>query len=494
MSRERARFWTWAGAALLCGLALRLWFVSHMAAVLGDSVVYGDIAKNLLRHGVYGFSQGSTLPGELGASPTLIRLPGYPFFLAACFRIFGMEHYNAVLYTQAVADLVTCCLAGALAGRLFGNRAALTVLWLSALCPFTASYCRTALAETLVLSTIALAFYSFARWLQGGRRYNRWLWMTAIALAGSILLRPEQTLFAAAILAAMFWSSRMRRGAGGVRAAMPIVIAAFCVILPLFPWTMRNWRMFHVFQPLVPKYANDPGELEPLGFSRWYRTWAIDFAATENVYWNYPGDRIDLGDLPPRAFAEGSASESIDLRKRTAALLADYNAGMGGGQEVNPQIDARFGVLGEERIRKHPVLYYLGLPIARVLNMTLRPRNEMMDVPLDWWNWKGNLAESTFCVVYASLNFAYIVAGVAGFVAWKRRGWAANAVGETSLPYRELAWAMAASILLRAVLLLTIDNSEPRYTLEFFPILFVWAGALFATPQTTAGVSGHGGR
>jgi hypothetical protein len=39
---------------------------------------------------------------------------------------------------------------------------------------------------------------------------------------------------------------------------------------------------------------------------------------------------------------------------------------------------------------------------------------------------------------------------------------------------------MAASLLLRCALLLTLDNAEPRYTLEFFPILFVWAGALFA--------------
>ena len=42
---------------------------------------------------------------------------------------------------------------------------------------------------------------------------------------------------------------------------------------------------------------------------------------------------------------------------------------------------------------------------------------------------------------------------------------------------------MAAATLLRAALLLTVDNSEPRYTLEFFPVLFVWAGALFTEPS-----------
>jgi hypothetical protein len=42
---------------------------------------------------------------------------------------------------------------------------------------------------------------------------------------------------------------------------------------------------------------------------------------------------------------------------------------------------------------------------------------------------------------------------------------------------------MAASVLLRAAMLLFITNSEPRYTLEFFPVFLVWIGALFATPQ-----------
>jgi 4-amino-4-deoxy-L-arabinose transferase-like glycosyltransferase len=490
MTRKRARFWTWAGAALLSGLALRVWFVHHMALVAGDSLMYGDIARNLLQHGVYGFSQASTHPDKFGISSTLIRLPGYPFFLAACFRLFGMDHYNAVLYTQAAIDLVTCCLASALARRLFGNRAALAVLWLAALCPFTASYVGTALSETLVLFTIALAFYCSARWQDAGRGYNRWLWITAVALASSILLRPEQALFAATVLAAMLWASLSRHGTGTARAGLPVLAAALCVVLPLVPWTARNWRTFHVFQPLVPKYANDPGELAPLGFSRWYRTWAIDFAATENVYWNYPGDHIDFDGLPQRAFDAGSRSASHDLRDRTSALLADYNAGIGHSQQVNPNIDTRFDALGEDRIRAHPVLYYLGLPIARVLNMTLRPRTEMMNMPLDWWDWHIHRDKTVLAGAYAALNLAYIVIGVSGLIAWKRRARLAQSIGHApGNSYRELAFAMAATVALRAALLLTIDNSEPRYTLEFFPVLFVCAGALFASTRPSDSAS-----
>ncbi len=134
------------------------------------------------------------------------------------------------------------------------------------------------------------------------------------------------------------------------------------LLLPLVPWTARNWHTFHVFQPLAPKYANDPGELAPLGFSRWYRTWAIEFADTENVYWNYPGDYIDFDSLPQRAFNAGSQSDSSDLHDRTAALFADYNGGFGRSQEVNPQIDARFNALGNGTHPRPPLPLLRGPP------------------------------------------------------------------------------------------------------------------------------------
>jgi hypothetical protein len=47
---------------------------------------------------------------------------------------------------------------------------------------------------------------------------------------------------------------------------------------------------------------------------------------------------------------------------------------------------------------------------------------------------------------------------------------------------------MAATILLRCALLLTLDNSEPRYTLEFYPVLLVWAGAFFTKAGNAKGV------
>ena len=96
---------------------------------------------------------------------------------------------------------------------------------------------------------------------------------------------------------------------------------------------------------------------------------------------------------------------------------------------------------------------------------------------------------------FETLNLAYIILGLAGLFAWKRRKWILHLGPNTpKFAFRELAIAMAASILLRAALLLTLDNSEPRYTLEFFPVMFVLAGALFAEPLHLQSTRERGGR
>ncbi len=463
-----------AGLAIALGVVLRLWFITHAATITGDTSLYGDIALSWMEHGIYGFSQPPLPP-----IPTLIRLPGYPLFLMLCFRLFGPEHYRAVLYVQLVVDLAGCLLLGALARRLFGTRAGALACILAALCPFTASYVAAALTETLTLASITVAFYALERWSPWAGNsseragftpsspvpwtpWNLWLWIVSAALACSILLRPEQGLLAASILPAILWITyghSVPAGRPAPNAAGPALAAALCALLPLVPWTVRNERTFHVFQPLAPRSAVDPGEPTPAGFDRWYRSWGIDFASTEDVYWNYDGAPIPLSEIPSRAF------DSPAQFGQTAALIRDYNV----TAKPSPELEARFNAIAADRIRAHPVRYWAALPLARLANMLFRPRVEMLPIPLAWWRVHENPRETAFSVAYAALNLAYLGAGVAGLYRWSRRSHDCSTV---------IAWSMIAFILLRCALLLTLDNSEPRYTLELFPILIVAAGAL----------------
>jgi hypothetical protein len=447
------------GAALGLGLVMRLAFITNAARIAGDTLLYGDIAKNWMQAGVYGFSRT-----DAGAViPTLIRLPGYPMFLAACFRVFGPDRYTQVMVVQCLIDLMTCVLVADLARRIFGNRGGMLVLWLSALCPFTANYVAAPLTETLTLFCIAAAFYGLERWRSAGAGWNWSLVLITLSLAYSILLRPEQGLLAAAVVPAMLWIVAPSFRVRSFSALCPVLVAAICILLPLAPWTIRNWKTFHVFEPLAPRYATDPGEAVPRGFQRWYKTWAIDFSSTENVYWNWDADAVNIDDVPSRAF------DTDDQYDRTDKLLESYNR----DNNATPELDRGFESLAEERIAADPIRYYIALPSARLADMLFRPRTEMMEVGLHWWQWRPHPGRTALVLLYALLNLTYCLLGLYGLWRWRRSGWGGAQV---------IALSTAAFVILRCGMLLTLDNSEPRYTLEFFPLLQLWAGAMCRLP------------
>ena len=458
---RRWEFW----AALAVGLALRLWFVRFYASVSEDTLLYGDIAQNLLKHGVYGRSTDVAAV----VRPTLIRLPGYPLFLAALFAVFGVAKYGAVILVQVALDLWTCLLLGGVAKRMFGVRAALAAVWLGAVCPFMANYAAAPLTETPTLFCMALAFYGLVRWSGG---IDRWVGVIGFGLAWGVLLRPEQGLVAACVLLGMIWRGKGALIAGGdhfvgfwtLRVFRGPLIVCAVVAAPLVGWGFRNLHTMHVFQPLAPRYATDPGEFNPYGFQRWYRTWAIDFASTDQVYWNYDSAQISIADLPNRAF------DSNEQYAQTEAVLADYNQ----TTTASPELDAKFAAIAQDRVKTDPIRYYLALPLARVINMIFRPRGDNLPVPLDWWAYREHKPETIYSWAYALLNLAYLVLAWVGFR--RKAMWQA---------WKPVVYTMVGTVVLRALLLLNMDNSEPRYTLEFYPVLIVLASVVFVRGVTT---------
>ncbi len=465
--------------ALAAGAALRFYFIHAFPVIQGDSLLYGAIAENWLSHGVYGFSMSG--PSHL-VSPTLIRLPGYPAFLALCFQVFGLENYRAVLYLQAAIDLAGCLFVAAFVRRLSSARAALIALWLAVLCPFTANYAAMPLTETLSIFCIAAGFYAFVRLLEN----PGWRQVLTLAILWSYcaLLRPDGALLAIVLFfsiiaygpgslrqkqercgfdefhkAAFFLRKKAVDGSGlGNIHPVPALgllrslrIALTCTLLSLLPfaiWTFRNWRTFHVFQPLAPRSAADPGEFAGPGFDLWTKTWLADFTSTYEIYWNVPGDDLDIAALPSRAF------DNHDEYQQTRRLFALYNV----RQSLTPRIDAGFARLAWQRIRAHPMRFYVTLPLLRLLDMWLRPRVEMLNVSLRWQQYSRHRAETLFALGYGALGWAYLIVAISGAFYWPR--------------YR---LAMLAYIVLRSLLLLTVGAPEPRYTLECFPLLFAFA-------------------
>ncbi|MGA2851042.1 MAG: hypothetical protein ABSE46_18730 [Terracidiphilus sp.] len=460
----------WPGAVALAGGAvLRVWMLKAIPQVSGDTLIYGGLAKNLLLHGQYAITDGS---GVLHS--TLIRLPGYPLFLAACFKLFGMENYDAVAYVQIAMELAGCLLLAGFAGEIapagvkpdrVKRGAALATLWLAAICPFTASYAVAPLTETPTLFAIALALWALARF----RARPGWGYalLFTFAVCFAAMLRPDGALVGVALAPGLVWGAWTR----------PVVwfrlarMAPVCLLLAMIPfgvWTARNWRTFHVIEPLAPRYATDPGEDIYPGWQRWVKTWCLDFVSTYDIYWNLPGSPFDLNKLPARAF------DSPAQYAETEALKKAYDDN---GQDFSQSIDDGFARLAEERVKADPLRYYIGLPLGRMADMWLRPRVENLNIDLDWWVYAHHNSETRFSWEYAGLNAMYLLLGVVG------------------LCLRPKFWPwMLAYLVMRSALLMTIEAPEARYTLECFPMVFALGGIAVAAGlrRATEGLGAKG--
>jgi hypothetical protein len=493
--REHRRFFL---GTILAALALRLLFFVYFPVVTDDSRIYADIATNWLQHGVYGQTQAVQQVTQV--VPTDTRLPGYPAFLAGIFLLFGPGSFRAVMLAQILLDLATCLIVADLARRMVSERAAQVAFVLAALCPFLANYAAAVLTETLEVFFTALVLDGAAAALDRMREGEkaRGLWAaTGLAIAACILLRPDGGILLAVVIiylamaapkgasdfaahaASLNHPSAPTPGALGTPVRCPdtkrpsygnaltygnvliagMIVAVFA-LAPLSPWTIRNFMTLHHFQPLAPRYANAADELAPRGFNRWVKTWIIDYDSVEEIYWNVPGDKIDAEKLPSRAI------ESAAERETTLALIADYNQ----SQDLTPALDARFGQVATDRIRAHPVRYYVVLPLLRIADMWLRPRTEILPPDVRWWEFNDDTWHSVMAVGFGLLNLAYVGAALLAFIPG------------TLLRSSNIRWAglLVSFVLLRSAFLGTLGNPEPRYTLECYPAVIVLAAAYLA--------------
>lgn len=517
-----------------------------------DARVYAQMARNLLEQHVY--SHASVPPYQ----PSLIRLPGYPIFLAAIYSVFGHWNNTAVRIVQALLDTLTCALVAMIAyywepDEQRKGTASLGALALAAVCPFTAIYVATVLTETwasqfavalCLLATRALAATGGAQAgapERTGAVFKRslWWWGAAGLVGGtSVFFRPDSGLFVAALGLTLLISQSIRRKRIGkskssrqdvfqIIAQAAVLSAVFVVVL--VPWSVRNWREFHLFQPLAPTHGEMPGEFVPNGYQAWLRTWVDDRKYTESMLWSLDESEIDIDELPAGAFdspaerarvkelidqyndppdeddsastdqpaggasptpdADQSCKAAATIKPEQPALpeanaesnLEEPRAGTEPAPaekepppEMTPGVDASFGQIAGERIARAPLRHYLWLPLKRARSLWFGPH-------ADYYPFAGelfpladldrNLHQQIWLPVFEVLVWIFTLLGILG-------GWRLWRSPQSD----SRLWLLLAILLifLRLAFFSTKENPEPRYTVEIFPFLAVLGGIAIA--------------
>ncbi len=378
MLKIRKKWWVFL-AILIAAATFRI-VVAHRWPNDGpdDGRTYAQIARNLLEQHVYSHET------EAPYDPSLIRLPGYPLFLASIYTVFGHTNNGAVRVVQALIDTGTCALVALLAfywqpDEKRKRATAIAALALAAVCPFTAIYAATILTEVpttfLVLAMCLAATFALrerstpedTEEAKDNTSFKKpYLWWVVAGLLGglAVLFRPDSGLFAAAIgltlvITGLFGvppsggliRKKESPPEGGTpnqlhrRFALPtrftfarVFIAgtlfSLAFVVVLVPWTIRNARVFHLFQPLAPSHGEMPGEFVPRGYNQWLRTWLDDESYVSPFLWSLDSEPIEIGDVPPSSF------DSADEKTRVAELLDKYNHPPGAASPAQSQTSA----------------------------------------------------------------------------------------------------------------------------------------------------------
>jgi hypothetical protein len=102
--------------------------------------------------------------------------------------------------------------------------------------------------------------------------------------------------------------------------------------------------------------------------------------------------------------------------------------------------------------------------MLRIADMWLRPRTELLPSDPRWWEFNDEPRGSTMAVAVGLLNVVYVGAALLAIL-WRF----------SSVRYAGL---LVAFVILRSAFLGTIENPEPRYTLECYPIVILFAATL----------------
>ena len=234
-----------------------------------DAAAYDRIAWNLVQGN--GYRENAALPYQEDIA--ILRVgPGYQFFLASIYFVFG--HYaQAVWIINAVLHALAALLVYLLSREVFKDEWSELLGLFSALfigfSPDLITMSGMLMTETLSVFLIGLSAYLFFKYANSASQPIYLNIVLALVFGSAVLVRTPAALMSLPIFYYFFSKKQLKQ----------FIIFTAVLAAVFTPWSIRNYKIYNAFIPtnyafgydlLVGNHPGATGELEPYGPAEGY--------------------------------------------------------------------------------------------------------------------------------------------------------------------------------------------------------------------------------
>jgi len=220
-----------------------------------DQISYDELARRVVEG--HGFSFGvDWWPVTRAGEPTAHWSYIYTLYLAAIYKIFGLNPLIARILQAFVAGIFQTILVYRLGARLFNRTVGLVAAILNAVYIYFFYYAGALMTETFYITCILWIFDASFRLLDDvkGTRLTRWLEL-GLAIGLTVLLRQLFLLFLPFLYKWIWWNLRHDEHVPWKAnihwtALRGLTISTIVLTLMILPFTIRNYRAFGTFELL----------------------------------------------------------------------------------------------------------------------------------------------------------------------------------------------------------------------------------------------------
>jgi len=209
------------------------------SVVRGDTNRYEDPAINLLTHGTLAIDPTSP------RTTTLSTTPIYSLFIAATYKVFGLQNRSALIITQILLSALTILITFFIAHQLWSREVALIATTLMALDPLQTLYSQIILSETLFTFFFVFSIFTLTKLLTTENKM-KWALALGVMITLTTMTKPiSYYLVFCFILGFIFFKQRV------AKSWLQLLSITLLILTPLLlvttAWKVRNANLTGVY-------------------------------------------------------------------------------------------------------------------------------------------------------------------------------------------------------------------------------------------------------